>query len=43
MATNTHVASSDTRVTPLADMFANRVRKNARHLAKWARRTGVTC
>ena len=24
-------------------MFANRVRKNARHLAKWARRDGVTC
>ena len=26
-----------------AEMFANRVRKNARHLAKWAKRTGVTC
>jgi 23S rRNA G2069 N7-methylase RlmK/C1962 C5-methylase RlmI len=25
------------------EMFANRVRKNARHLAKWARRTNVTC
>jgi len=24
-------------------MFANRVRKNARHLGKWARRSGVTC
>ena len=24
-------------------MFANRVRKNARHLGKWAKRTGVTC
>jgi len=24
-------------------MFANRVRKNARHLGKWARRTHVTC
>jgi 23S rRNA G2069 N7-methylase RlmK/C1962 C5-methylase RlmI len=24
-------------------MFANRVRKNARHLTKWARREGVTC
>jgi 23S rRNA G2069 N7-methylase RlmK/C1962 C5-methylase RlmI len=24
-------------------MFANRVRKNARHLAKWAKRAGVTC
>nr|HEX4318687.1 class I SAM-dependent methyltransferase [Kofleriaceae bacterium] len=27
----------------IADMLANRVRKNARHLAKWARRDGVTC
>lgn len=26
-----------------AEMFANRLRKNARHLAKWARREGVTC
>jgi 23S rRNA G2069 N7-methylase RlmK/C1962 C5-methylase RlmI len=25
------------------DMFANRVRKNARHLGKWAKREGVTC
>ena len=25
------------------EMFANRVRKNARHLAKWAKRDGVTC
>ncbi len=25
------------------EMFANRVRKNARHLGKWARRDGVTC
>ncbi|MGN6106726.1 MAG: class I SAM-dependent methyltransferase [Kofleriaceae bacterium] len=25
------------------EMLANRVRKNARHLAKWARREGVTC
>jgi 23S rRNA G2069 N7-methylase RlmK/C1962 C5-methylase RlmI len=24
-------------------MFANRVRKTARHLGKWAKRTGVTC
>lgn len=27
----------------LAEMFANRVRKNARHLAKWAKRENVTC
>jgi 23S rRNA (cytosine1962-C5)-methyltransferase len=26
-----------------AEMFANRVRKNARHLGKWARRERVTC
>src|SRR5450432_3346721 len=24
-------------------MFANRVKKNARHLGKWAKRSGVTC
>ena len=24
-------------------MFANRLRKNQRHLARWARREGVTC
>jgi 23S rRNA (cytosine1962-C5)-methyltransferase len=27
----------------IAEMFANRVRKNARHLAKWAKRERVTC
>lgn len=27
----------------LGEMFANRVTKNARHLGKWAKRTGVTC
>ncbi|MBN2847192.1 MAG: bifunctional 23S rRNA (guanine(2069)-N(7))-methyltransferase RlmK/23S rRNA (guanine(2445)-N(2))-methyltransferase RlmL, partial [Coriobacteriia bacterium] len=26
-----------------AEMFANRLRKNARHTAKWAKREGVTC
>jgi len=25
------------------EMLANRVRKNARHLGKWAKREGVTC
>jgi 23S rRNA (guanine2445-N2)-methyltransferase / 23S rRNA (guanine2069-N7)-methyltransferase len=30
-------------MTPPAEMFGNRLRKNARHLGKWARRTGVTC
>jgi 23S rRNA (guanine2445-N2)-methyltransferase / 23S rRNA (guanine2069-N7)-methyltransferase len=29
--------------TPGAAMFANRLRKNLRHLGKWARREGVTC
>ena len=28
---------------PRADMLANRVRKNARHLGRWARRERVTC
>src|SRR5580693_2255883 len=27
----------------VAEMLANRVRKNTRHLAKWARREAVTC
>lgn len=27
----------------IREMFANRVRKNARHLAKWANRENVTC
>lgn len=27
----------------LGEMFANRVAKNARHLGKWAKRTGITC
>ena len=27
----------------VTEMFANRVRKNARHLAKWAKRENVTC
>jgi 23S rRNA (guanine2445-N2)-methyltransferase / 23S rRNA (guanine2069-N7)-methyltransferase len=31
-----------TRVTAM-DMLGNRVRKNARHLGKWARREGITC
>ena len=26
-----------------AEMFANRLRKNVRHIGKWARREGVTC
>ena len=30
-------------MTPAAEMFVNRVRKNARHLGKWARRENVTC
>ncbi len=30
-------------LSPGAEMFANRLRKNLRHLGKWARREGVTC
>lgn len=30
-------------LSPGAEMFANRLRKNVRHLGKWARRQGVTC
>ena len=30
-------------VARVAEMLANRVRKNVRHLGKWARREGVTC
>ncbi len=29
--------------SPGAAMFANRLRKNLRHLGKWARREGITC
>lgn len=28
---------------PGTEMFSNRLRKNLRHLGKWARRSGVTC
>jgi 23S rRNA (guanine2445-N2)-methyltransferase / 23S rRNA (guanine2069-N7)-methyltransferase len=28
---------------PGTDIFINRLRKNARHLGKWARRQGITC
>ncbi len=42
------VVRAEVRPAPLgvsagAEMFANRVRKNLRHLGKWARREGVTC
>src|SRR5262245_66589865 len=30
-------------MSPRISEFANRVAKNARHLAKWARRSGVQC
>jgi 23S rRNA G2069 N7-methylase RlmK/C1962 C5-methylase RlmI len=30
-------------VDAIAEMLANRVRRNARHLGKWAKREGVTC
>jgi 23S rRNA (guanine2445-N2)-methyltransferase / 23S rRNA (guanine2069-N7)-methyltransferase len=37
------VAGSVPRSESHAGMFADRLRKNTRHLAKWARREGVTC
>jgi 23S rRNA (guanine2445-N2)-methyltransferase / 23S rRNA (guanine2069-N7)-methyltransferase len=41
------VQESDRRVTEAfstgAEMLANRLRRNLRHLGKWARREGVTC
>ena len=42
------MSRSDGKPTPTgqatpAEMFANRLRKNARHLGKWARREHVTC
>jgi 23S rRNA G2069 N7-methylase RlmK/C1962 C5-methylase RlmI len=30
-------------MTQITEMFVNRVRKNARHLGKWARRERITC
>ncbi len=30
-------------MSPASEMFGNRVRKTARHMGKWAKRTGVTC
>ncbi|ODN66809.1 bifunctional 23S rRNA (guanine(2069)-N(7))-methyltransferase RlmK/23S rRNA (guanine(2445)-N(2))-methyltransferase RlmL [Methylophaga muralis] len=39
------VASSDVveNVSPQAEMFANRLKKNVRHLAKWARKNQLDC
>lgn len=42
------VVRAEVRPAPLglstgAEMFVNRVRKNRRHLGKWARREGITC
>ncbi|MGE5181441.1 MAG: class I SAM-dependent methyltransferase [Acidobacteriota bacterium] len=41
------MSRSDGKPTPMArstpEMFANRLRKTARHLGKWARREQVTC
>ena len=42
------VVRAEVRPAPLgvsagAEMFINRVRKNLKHLGKWARREGVTC
>jgi 23S rRNA G2069 N7-methylase RlmK/C1962 C5-methylase RlmI len=43
MTARTHAYSSEPVAEPLAEMFANRLRKNARHLAKWAKRSNVSC
>ncbi len=37
------VDPAPTPALPGTEMFANRLRKNIRHLGKWARREGVTC
>jgi len=38
-----HVTAGTLAPAPADSMFANRLRKNAKHLRKWARREGVTC
>src|SRR6185436_17896351 len=43
MAVAPTLAASRRSRNAVTDMLANRVRKNARHLARWARREGVTC
>lgn len=36
-------APAATQFTPGAEMFANRLRKNLKHLSKWAAREGIAC
>ena len=40
---NTSGAASEDQTVRQAEMFANRVAKNARHLRKWAKNAGVEC
>jgi 23S rRNA (cytosine1962-C5)-methyltransferase len=40
---NTLHAPSDERTARQAEMFANRVAKNVKHLKKWARNAGIEC
>jgi 23S rRNA (cytosine1962-C5)-methyltransferase len=40
---NTTGTSIDTFAAQQAEMFANRIAKNARHLGKWARKAGIEC
>jgi 23S rRNA (guanine2445-N2)-methyltransferase / 23S rRNA (guanine2069-N7)-methyltransferase len=37
------VMHDDAPLTPGGEMFANRLRKNLKHLGKWARREGISC
>ncbi|MHB8473165.1 MAG: bifunctional 23S rRNA (guanine(2069)-N(7))-methyltransferase RlmK/23S rRNA (guanine(2445)-N(2))-methyltransferase RlmL [Gammaproteobacteria bacterium] len=37
------IAEAPTKLSEGATMFANRLRKNARHLARWAKRSDVYC
>ena len=36
-------AAIEVSLSPGAEMFANRLRKNFKHIAKWAKREGVSC
>ena len=40
---NTPAAASEEQTVHQAEMFANRIAKNAKHLRKWARKAGVEC
>lgn len=42
-ATTAPQAVSDAPLSPGAEMFANRLRKNLKHLGKWAKREDIAC